>query len=68
MGSGPGDSSGSEDAGPRVGRLRAGFLWWAGGIVERWGRSRERRVETKKKKEDLPYLPNKLAEPLDESI
>ncbi len=46
-------------------RLRTGFLQQAEGIVER---RVEQRAKTKKKKENLPYLPNRLAEPLSESF
>ncbi len=53
---------------PGAGALMAGLPRQTGGIVERRGWSGELRAETEKKREDLPCLPNGLAEPLGESF
>ncbi len=62
VGSGPGDTG--PWAGQGAGCLRAGLSQQTGGIVE----SGERRVETKKKRQDLLCLPHGLAELLGESF
>ncbi len=54
FGAGAGAGPGAGASGPRAGRLMAGFLRRAGGILE----SGERKVTS------LPCLPNRLAEPL----